>query len=101
MKIYTPQLLRLICSRWMLQYPHPRNSHKMSCPAAVSRGKVAAMRQISFLNALLRTYPYGSVQIITLRLLNGIRSFIEGTTLAGIDAEGISNVGIREEGMNE
>jgi broad specificity phosphatase PhoE len=59
-------------------------------------------RQVGFLNTLLERYPDKSVLIITHGgPVRGIRSLLEGKTLAAVEADGTPNGGIWEEIMTK
>jgi broad specificity phosphatase PhoE len=59
-------------------------------------------RQIPFLNRLLEEYPDGDVLVISHGgPVRGIRSILEGKTLAEIYEEGTPNAGVWEEIMTE
>jgi broad specificity phosphatase PhoE len=59
-------------------------------------------RQVPFLNKLLKTYPNGSILIVSHGgPVRGIRSLLEGKGLEEVDVEGTPNAGIWEETMSE
>lgn len=62
----------------------------------------ARTRQVTFLNKVFELYPEGSILIISHGgPVRGMRSLLEGKTLAEVDAEGTPNAGIWELVMTE